>query len=413
MTVTMLKPAPSRTLPPPLAVEVLRQNLTQALSLLTDASSKRATLPILGFYLLEANHEEQRLYLSATNLEVGLRLYISAQVETSGRLAVPVVLFSNFIRETQDDQVRLMSEPRLRRLLVQCGKLKASINGLEADEFPAVFQRSEAPALQFETEALRHLIQLTTFACSTEIARPVLQGVHLSTGSGKMTLAGADSFRISIAEMKHEGEVLSSCILPATALALLDKVLQADTTSTHVRLQIETKSFARAVFQTDTALMTIAMIEGEFPDYAAIVPHGYNSTAKFSPGALKQALKAVDVIAREGGAHTARFHFSPLHVALSVINSAGDGDGDVECDFSESQTDRPEGVPFTISFNTRYMIEALDLISETQAQLGMTSVNGIACLSPIGSEMIDWKYLVMPMAIGESKPPETPPTPAA
>jgi len=400
MTVTMLKPAPPKTLPPPLNVTVLRQNLTQALGLLTDASSKRATLPILGYYLLESNAAEQRLYLSATNLEVGMRLYIGAKVESSGRLAVPVKLFSDFVTQldTQGDAVRLMSEPKQQRLLVQCGKMKASVNGLDPDEFPSVFRLSETPTLSFEIGAMRQLLRLSTFAASSEIARPVLQGVYLSTSGAKLSLAAADGFRVSIADVPYEGEALPACIIPASAMLLLDKILAGDKTTTHVRLQIETKNFARAIFQTDSAILTIQMIEGNYPDYSAIIPSAYQHVAKFNPAELLRSLKAIDVIAREGGVHTARFHFLPNHVSLAVLNSVGDGDGDVDCDFSETKKDRPENVPFTITFNTKFMIDALSLIDEAQAVLSMTHPRGVACLSPIAMEQGEWQYLVMPMS---------------
>src|SRR5260370_338302 len=60
---------------------------------------------ILSCILLKV--EDGRLKISATNLEIGVNIYIGGKITESGAVAVPARIFSEFISSITDEKINL------------------------------------------------------------------------------------------------------------------------------------------------------------------------------------------------------------------------------------------------------------------------------------------------------------------
>ena len=76
-------------------VTCLQENLARGLQIAGRAVSTRGSLPILGNVLLRT--ESGRLKLTATNLEVGINVWVPAKVDDEGSITVPAKLFTDFV----------------------------------------------------------------------------------------------------------------------------------------------------------------------------------------------------------------------------------------------------------------------------------------------------------------------------
>ena len=86
-------------------VSVSQPNLAQALSIVSHAVSSRSTLTILENILITT--EQDRICLAATNLELGLRYWIPAQIEQEGSITVPARMFTDLVNTMPADTVNL------------------------------------------------------------------------------------------------------------------------------------------------------------------------------------------------------------------------------------------------------------------------------------------------------------------
>ena len=75
-------------------VSVLQENLHKGLSIVNRAVASRPNLPVLANVLLTT--EDSRLKLSATNLELGINVWIGAKIETDGAVTIPITPFLRF-----------------------------------------------------------------------------------------------------------------------------------------------------------------------------------------------------------------------------------------------------------------------------------------------------------------------------
>src|SRR5262245_2276104 len=72
--------SPRHADPEKLKATILRENLKRGLAMVLYAAAAKSTLPVLSDVLLETTGTD-RLKISATNLEIGIVVWVGAQVE--------------------------------------------------------------------------------------------------------------------------------------------------------------------------------------------------------------------------------------------------------------------------------------------------------------------------------------------
>src|SRR6201998_3218521 len=82
---------------------VNKSDLVRELSLSQGVVEKKTTIPILSNVLLEAR--EDRLYLTATDLELGLRTSCAAKVKKEGSGTVPARKLLDYVRLLPDADI--------------------------------------------------------------------------------------------------------------------------------------------------------------------------------------------------------------------------------------------------------------------------------------------------------------------
>ena len=145
-------------------VSVSQPNLAQALSIVSHAVSSRSTLTILENILITT--EQDRICLAATNLELGLRYWIPAQIEQEGSITVPARMFTDLVNTMPADTVNLQLNEINQSVTVRCQKLVTEIRGIEASEFPPMPEYDESEGVPFEMPEMKKMIQQVAFAAA-------------------------------------------------------------------------------------------------------------------------------------------------------------------------------------------------------------------------------------------------------
>ncbi len=76
-------------------IEDLQEQLLNGLGIVGRAVASRAQLPVLSHILIEAKSDG--LTLSATDLEIGIKVKVNAKVIEDGVVAVPAKMFMEFL----------------------------------------------------------------------------------------------------------------------------------------------------------------------------------------------------------------------------------------------------------------------------------------------------------------------------
>ena len=372
-------------------VIVKQDQLAQGVGIVSRAVSTRSPLPVLANILLQT--DDGRLKLSATNLEMGISAWIGAKVEQPGSLTVPSRTFVDLVSNLPSDDVTLTVDERTHTLNVRCGTLNTDIKGISADEFPPMPEPDLSASIPLNVANFKEMIQEVVFAASREESRPNLTGVHLSFEGDYLVLAATDGYRISIAKaiMAQKPAQKIEALIPARALAELARIaVNGDET-----LQMAFPAGrGQVIFHLQDVELVSQLIEGNFPNYAAIIPPSFKTRTVLSTAELLKACRQTEIIAREGS-YIARLDIQP--------ESGAEKPSQLEISASSEQTGSSEvmvdasidGTPLLIAFNVRFLREVLEVIKTPNVVLETNAANSPAMIRPVGDE--SFQHIIMPM----------------
>ena len=373
---------------------VQQQQLAHGVSVVSRAVTSRSTLPVLSNILVKT--DEGRLRLSATNLELGISAWIGAKVSEEGGLTVPSRTFVDLVSNLPSEDVILSVDERTQSLNVKCGTLNTDIKGISAEEFPPMPTPDDETAIPLNVENFKEMIQRVVFAASTEDTRPNLTGVHMSFQGDILEMAATDGYRISIsrATIGHKPPQNLEALIPARALSELSRIaVNGDETL----LMSFPAGRGQVIFHLKDAELVSQLIEGNFPNYTAIIPTSFKTRTVLNTAQLLKACKQTEIIAREGS-YIARLDIQPEAGSTSSspqleISATSEQTGSSEVIVDASV----DGVPLLISFNIRFLREALEVIKTANVLLETNAANTPGMLRPVGDD--SFKHIIMPMNV--------------
>lgn len=368
----------------------IQENLKHGLDIVGRAVATRTTLPITQSVLLAT--EDNRLKLSATNLEIAISCWVPGQIDEPGALAIPARLLSEFVGSLSSGNVELTTQGKGNQLQIKAARSEARVSGQPADDFPPIPQVGDGTAIQVDPEALKKAIGLVAFAAATDESRPVLTGVHAEFDGGELTLAAADGFRLAVHKLPLVTPVAqkTSVVVPAKAFAELGRLIGDQKEPVEITISA---AGTQLMFHTEAADMVSQIIQGTFPNYQQLIPKASTSTATLDVAELLRAVRTASVFARDGSG-IVRLQIGNGDASGKLVISAkaeelGDNTSEVDATL--------DGEPGKIAFNSRYLTDVLSELGSGQVELGTTSPSSPGVFKPKGTE--DYTHVVMPMFV--------------
>src|SRR6478672_8722791 len=183
-------------------LECLQENLAEGLSVVGRVVPTKSTLPVLSNVLLSTRDGE--LQLTANNLELSVAHRVPTEgIAREGEITLPARLLADYVALLDHGQkVELELNPKTHKVHLACGRYEANIAGIDAEDFPPIPAVSGGPSFSIPSGLLKEAINEVVFAAAPDDTRPVLAGVLLKMGGGKLTLAAADGFRLAVREVE-------------------------------------------------------------------------------------------------------------------------------------------------------------------------------------------------------------------
>ena len=366
-----------------------RAALLKALGHVQSAVERRNTIPILSNVLLSA--ERDRLTFSATDLDMEIIDEAFAQVDQPGQITAPAHTLYEIVRKLPDGaDVALTFNGEDPRLSVQAGRSRFSLPVLPAGDFPVMSSEGLGGRLSVDVTDLIRLIDKTRFAISAEETRYYLNGLYLHTvndgGVQKLRAVATDGSRLALAEMPApEGAAgAPGIIVPRKTIGEARRLL--DDAGETVELALSPQ---KVRFDLNGAALTSKVIDGNFPDYARVIPKDNNRIVRIDAKLFAQAVDRVATISAEKS-RSVRMAIESGRVVLTVRNmEAGQAVEELEIEY--------DGDPFELSFNARYLMDITDQISGEFAELRFGGPNDPALVLDPGDA--DVQYILMPLRV--------------
>ena len=147
---------------------VSKDKLLEGLAMVQNVVSTRTTLPILSNVLLQA--AEGEIKLTTTDLDVGVRCTIEAQVERMGATTLPARRLFSIVRELPASEIYFDIDAK-NLASIRSGSSYFKILGLPEEEFPALTRLENARVFTISQKDLKDSLKKTSYAISTDETR--------------------------------------------------------------------------------------------------------------------------------------------------------------------------------------------------------------------------------------------------
>lgn len=366
-----------------------RASLIKSLNHVQSVVERRNTIPILSNVLIDAANGE--MTLRATDLDIEIFETTPAEIATPGSITVPAHICYDIMRKFPDGvQVELETCADDKTLSLRSGRACFNLQTLPKDDFPDLGAGDSSHHFKIAADDLKHLLDKTRFAMSSEETRYYLNGIHMHTvelnDTPMLRAVATDGHRLARLEIPApEGSIgMPGIIIPRKTVIEVGKLLDDQTTDIEIAL-----SSSKIRFLLSTATLTSKLIDGTFPDYERVIPQGNDKVLRVDNRRFIDAVDRVSTISSERG-RAIKLSLETNQMTLSVNNpESGNAREEIEVDYT--------GTPLEIGFNARYLLDIANQLKHEEAYFAMAEPDSPTLVKDLAHDMT--LYVIMPMRV--------------
>jgi DNA polymerase-3 subunit beta len=347
------------------------------------ASTRSAVQALSGVQLHAAAGQCE---LRATDMEVGLRLPLTATVQAAGDVVLPARLLLDIVRSLPGPEVSLELRQADQDVEIISAGSTFRLRTLRNEDFPHLPVAGGESAVTLAAAPFVDTVAQVSRAASRDDTRPVLTGILVSASDHELRMVATDSYRLSV-KTTRLSEPLPAPLeanVPARALAEVVRIAQQSGAESIVINRTENQ----IVFTIGGAVLSSRLIDGQFPNYQLLLPETADHVLRIDREELAGVVRRVSLLAQKNA--PLRLSFSEGELVISAQTP----------DVGEARESLP--VPFTgeafeIGFNADFLRDGLESLESPDVVMKLTS-----SLRPGLIESADdseFVYLVMPIRL--------------
>ena len=359
--------------------------LLESVQVVSRGVSGRSTQPVQNNVYLEARAGQLRLV--ATDLEyLSLEALLDAEVAEEGATTVPARLLSEVASALPNEVVTLAADES-HGMKINCGRSRYEVRGLSASDFTMLPALSEAVQFEIPQSQLALVLSRTVFSTSRDETRPILTGGLFKLADGKLEVVATDTYRLALQSVPLPGlgDVTRSAIVSRRALTELARILDANSDEP-VAVAI---GDSQIEFKVGRITLASRLIEGQFVNYAKVIPSSYERRVIANVKELSGALHRVLIMAREDANRVVL----KTEGGLLRLSATSQDVGLAE----EAIPVTVEGEDAEIAFSARYMLDMLDAAGAAEIVMELSGPLNSGAIKPQGDD--GYLYVLMPMQI--------------
>ena len=207
-------------------ISVSKFELIRELTATQGVVERKTTIPILSNFLFEAAND--RLTITATDLDLSLRTSCAAKVKREGACTVPARRLYDYAKLLPDGDItiKLLENNWVN---IRSGHSNTKMVGMARSNFPGLPTFPATGGIQIPSQTLRAMIGRTIFAISSEESRYTLNGGLMVLKPESIIMVATDGHRLAHIEKTGEHFEVSGenkTLIPKKAMSELSSLLQ-------------------------------------------------------------------------------------------------------------------------------------------------------------------------------------------
>jgi DNA polymerase III subunit beta len=365
-------------------ISLERDVLLGQLQTVSRVASTRSAIQALSGVQLAASAGSCEL--RATDMDVGLRVPLEADIARDGVVVLPARLIVDVVRALPSPEVSLELRPAEQDVELVSGSATFHIRTLRTEDFPPFPEPDPDSAISLPADAFVSTALKVAGSASRDETRPVLTGILVSASDRELRMVATDSYRLSVKETKLDAPLASAfeVNVPARALQELARVAahdEGDDLSVSVRQN-------QVLFVLGRVILSSRLIDGQFPNYRQLLPESFEHELRVAGGELADVVRRISLLAQKNA--PLRLAFKPGELTVSAQTP----------DVGEAMESLPvsfQGEPLEIGFNPEFLRAGLEAVEEADVRLKL--------ISPLRPGLIEsgddsgFRYLIMPIRL--------------
>jgi len=366
---------------------IAKSDLVRELGLMQGVVEKRTTIPILSNVLVEA--ADDRITLTATDLELGLRCSSVAKVKKVGAATIPAKRLLDYVRLLPDSDIQLkMGDNHWAN--ITCGRSRTRMAGMSRDSYPEL-PATAAKVADLPASALSQMIQQTIFSISSEESRFTLNGALMILKGESLVMVATDGHRLAMTEraMDLGGATGIRALIPRKAMGEILKLTSEAGPDASIEFSATDNHL---FFRFGERLLISRKLTGNFPDYERVLPKEQPHAVVLAKDELKAAIERVAQFADERS-HAVRMQMAAGEMKVhSSLSDTGESEDSLGVSY--------EGPSLEIGFNAVYVLDFLRACPESNVSFHFKDAASAGELRPSGESVnYTYRYIIMPMRI--------------
>jgi DNA polymerase-3 subunit beta len=360
-------------------------DLLAQLQTVTRVASTRSAVQALSGVMISAQ-ESSSPELLATDMEIGLRVPLEAEVSRPGAAVLPARLLLDVVRSLPADQLTMELRSAEQDVELICGPSTFHLRTLRAEDFPALPTPSTENRVVLPAPAFVETVSRVARSASRDETRPVLTGILMSASETELRMVATDSYRLSVKETVLDSPLDGSleANVPARALQELVRIAQ-QASNDSVAVSVGQN---QVVFEIGEVVLSSRLIDGQFPNYRQLLPESVEHELRLASAELTDVVRRISLLAQKNAPLRLSFSEGALTVSAQTPD-VGEASESIPVPFN--------GEPFEIGFNPEFLRDGLESIEDDELVLKL--------ISPLRPGLIespdtgDFVYLIMPIRL--------------
>lgn len=351
-------------------ISIDKSTLLKPLDQVSKVISTKNIIPILSEILFEVN--ENGLSMIGGDGTVFLKSMISPddfQMIRSGSITIPGKRLIEIVKKLKD-VIDISVDGH--QITIKSGRSKFEMTGMNADEYPKM-EHELGQIISISGQTIKELIAKTIFAVYTKEDAPILTGLRFTLSENGIEATGTDRHRLSKTAEKIEDGFDFTTVVGAGSLNELIKIIP-DKEKVNISFYKD-----RFIVQTEKFVFSSRVLEGAYPDVDRMTPTNFQTVVTVKTQEFIEALKGVDIIAKE-------------HKKTSLVKMIVEDEVEL---FAESDQGRAnefaeiihmDGGGFRISFNAKFALNALEVIESEEITINYNGKHDPIVFKGVGNE---------------------------
>jgi DNA polymerase-3 subunit beta len=364
---------------------IAKSDLVRELGLSQGVVEKRTTIPILSNVLVEA--VQDRITLTATDLELGIRCSCPAAVKRQGSGTIPAKRLLDYTRLLPDAEVQVKFADN-HWVSIVCGRSRTRIAGMSRESFPELPQMGDKLA-DLPATLVGTMIQQTVFSISSEESRFTLNGALLVLKPDSLVMVATDGHRLAMVEAPAALGLSTPyrALLPRKAMTEIQKLASEAAPDAVFRFS---STENHLFFQLGDRLLISRKLTGNFPDYDRVLPKDHPHYVQVGRDEFKATIERVAQFSDERS-HAVRMKVDPGELRVhSSLSETGESEESLPVPY--------DGPPVEIGFNAFYMLDFLRAVTQSEVRFLFKDGASAGEMRPAEGDMT-YRYIIMPMRI--------------